>query len=142
MEEFTDYCKKHSLKVTPQREAIYTLLMNDESHPTADSIYKKVRTKCPNISLDTVNRTLITFAELGVVDTVVCSGQGRKYDSNTKPHHHLKCVKCAGIIDFYDKGYDRIAIPEDIAKKFVVYSKKVVLTGVCKSCKKKGGRKL
>jgi len=134
MEQFYSACKKHNLKITPQREAIYKVLITDRTHPTADAIWNKVKKYCPNISLDTVNRTLIKFAELGMIDTVTCSGKGKKYDPNSKAHHHLKCIKCGEITDFYNDTYDSLSIPGDVIKKFTVLKKKVELTGVCSKC--------
>lgn len=134
MEKFYEVCKKYQLKITPQRVAVYKSLMQDTSHPTADAVYQKVKDDHPNISLDTVNRTLINFAEIGIIDTVACSGQGKKYDPNSKPHHHLKCIQCGKIVDFYHKKYDNLKMPENINDEFKVLGKKVVLTGICKSC--------
>jgi len=136
MEEFYSQCKKNNFKITPQRVAIYKMLMQDKTHPTADGVYKQVKRKYPNISLDTVNRTLISFAECGIIDTVACSGQGKKYDPNVKTHHHLKCIRCGAIIDFYNKMYDRLKVPEEIGQRFTVLGKKVVLQGICSTCKK------
>jgi Fur family peroxide stress response transcriptional regulator len=137
MEKFYSECKKHNLKITPQREAVYKVLITDKTHPTADTIWKKVKRQWPNISLDTVNRTLITFAEIGIIDTVACSGQGKKYDPNPKAHHHLKCIKCGEITDFYHDAYDSLVVPKTVTKEFAVLNKKVELTGVCKKCKKR-----
>ncbi len=137
MEDFYKQCKKHRLRVTPQRVAVYKTLMLDKTHPTADAVYQRVRVDLPNISLDTVNRTLISFAGSGVIDTVSCSGQGKKYDPNNKPHHHLKCIKCGVIIDFYNKSYDAIKLPKNISSKFKVINKRVVLMGICSKCKSK-----
>jgi len=137
MKYFYEQCKKHQLRVTPQRVAVYKALMLDKTHPTADAVYQKVRGELPNISLDTVNRALISFAESGVIDTVSCSGQGKKYDPNNKPHHHLKCIKCGMIIDFYNKSYDAIKLPKNISREFKIVNKKVVLTGICSKCKGK-----
>ncbi|MCK5707633.1 MAG: transcriptional repressor [Candidatus Aureabacteria bacterium] len=141
MEKFYCQCKKHKLRVTPQRVAIYQALRQDRTHPTADAVYQNVKAECSNISLDTVNRTLIKFAEIGFIDTVACSGQGKKYDPNNKLHHHLKCIKCGKIIDFYNKKYDKLNVPENIEEGFTVISKKVVLTGICKKCLSKKDKK-
>ena len=43
---------------TKQLEAIWQIIKNDKSHPTADQIYHRVRRELPNISLGTVYRNL------------------------------------------------------------------------------------
>ncbi len=137
MEQFYSICKKNNLKITPQRVAIYRLLMNDTSHPTADGVYQKVKLEYPNISFDTVNRTLTTFSSIGLIGTIECSGQGKKYDPNNRTHHHLNCIECDEIIDFYCSKYDKIEVPENISKKFKILSKKVLLMCICDKCMEK-----
>ena len=91
----------------------------------------------PDISLDTVNRTLLTFSKIGIVNIVEGNGEPRRFDPNIKNHHHFRCIKCNAIIDFDYKLYDNIEVPEKINKKFVVRNKKVLLEGYCNKCRKK-----
>ena len=128
-------CHQHQLKVTPQRVAIYRQLLNSDTHPTADAIYQIVRQEYPNISYDTVNRTLFTFAEIGVVDVVEIFGGAKRFDPNVTNHHHLHCTQCGKIIDFQNRTYDNLHVPEEVGKNFQVISKRVVLKGLCKDCR-------
>ena len=133
---FLDICQQHQLKVTPQRVAIYQELLKSDTHPTADSIYQVVKREYPNISYDTVNRTLLTFAKIGVVDVVETFGGAKRFDPNVANHHHLHCTQCNKIIDFQNQVYDNLKIPEGISDNFQVISKRVVLKGLCKTCLK------
>ena len=81
---FVETCRRHQLKVTPQRVAIYKALIQSRQHPTADMMYQEVREKYPNISFDTVNRTLLTFSEIGVVDVVEGSEIGKDKECEHK----------------------------------------------------------
>ncbi|MDD3648183.1 MAG: transcriptional repressor [Candidatus Dojkabacteria bacterium] len=128
--------KKAKLKITPQRVAILGELTDNHDHPTADAIYQKIKHKLPNISFDTVNRTLIAFAQSGVVKIAEGKGGAKRYDPKTEPHHHFHCVKCNRIIDFTNKEYDRIKLPESITNKHQVLGQKIVLDGICQDCKK------
>ena len=74
----------------------------------------------PSISLDTVNRTLLTLNEIGAAFTIIGSGDARRYDGGLHEHQHFKCVKCKRIIDFHHKPFDNIKPPADISKKFKV----------------------
>jgi Fur family peroxide stress response transcriptional regulator len=129
--------KKAGLKITPQRMAILSELINNQSHPSADAIYKKIKLKLPNISFDTVNRTLIAFAQHGVIKIAEGRGGARRYDPMTEPHHHFHCVKCNKIIDFVNKEYDRIKLPKNITNKHQVLGQKIVLDGICQDCQSK-----
>ncbi len=63
--EFLNKCKRAGLKITPQRIAIYKEVLESGNHPSAEDIYRKVKEFHPGISFDTVNRTLLTFADMG-----------------------------------------------------------------------------
>lgn len=126
--------RHHQLKVTPQRVAILHELLNSDIHPTADAIYQKVKREFPHISYDTVNRTLLTFADIGIVDIVEIFGGAKRFDPNLSSHHHLHCTKCGKIIDFEHQEYENISIPVHISAQFRVISKRVVLKGICSSC--------
>ncbi len=132
--EFVQICQEHHLKVTPQRVAIYQELLNSDTHPPADAIFQIVKRKYPNISFDTVNRTLLTFADIGIVDIVETFGGAKRFDPNVKNHHHLHCTQCGKVIDFFNRDYDNLAVPEGVHKKFQVISKRVVLIGICNAC--------
>ena len=135
-ELFKDKCKEHNLKITPQRISVYEELFSSPDHPNADVIFRKVRKTFPNISFDTINRTLLTFAKIGIVRIVEGSGEPKRFDSDIDNHHHFRCMKCNRIIDFQNKFYDNIKIPEDFKKQFTVLNKRVVLEGFCNKCKK------
>jgi len=128
--------KEHGLKITPQRTAIYQELLKAKDHPSADIIYRKIVKKLPNISFDTVNRTLLTFSKIGITNVVEGYGQPKRYDPDMDIHHHFRCIQCNSIIDFHNREYDNITVPDEINKQFTVISKKVVLEGLCNKCRK------
>ena len=136
MDAFRERCRKVGLKITPQRMAVYKALIESKEHPSAEAVYRNIKKRLPNISLDTVNRTLLTLSEIGVAFVVEGSGDARRFDGNLESHQHFKCIKCKRIIDFYHKPFDNIPIPKSISKKFTVLKKTVYLEGICDSCRK------
>ena len=137
---FRNKCKGGNLKVTPQRTAIYQELIGDYSHPSADDVYRRIRKKFPNISFDTVNRTLLSFVDIGIVKVVENYTRQKRFDSVVESHHHLCCIKCNTIIDFHSKVYDDLKIPSSIKNKYKVIGKRVVLEAVCDKCSRKEKR--
>ena len=130
---FHDRCRQAGLKVTPQRMAIYKALVQTDAHPTADEVYRAVRAEMPTISLDTVNRTLHTLAEVGAAFVVEGSGQPRRFDGGMHDHQHFRCIKCGKIIDFHYEPYDNIGTPEHFGD-FRIVRKTVYLEGYCGPC--------
>jgi len=137
MRSFRKECREHNLKITPQRTVIYIELLKARDHPSADVLYKRVRDQFPNISFDTVYRTLLSFSEIGIADVVEGYGEPKRFDPDTRDHHHFRCIKCGNIIDFQSELYDSIKIPQKIEKDFIVTKKKVILEGLCKDCRSK-----
>lgn len=130
-----EMCKENGLRLTPQRAIVYRELLKSDKHPTADMVYQAVRKILPNISFDTVNRTMLTFAQIGLLNVVEGYGEPKRYDPNINSHHHFRCIKCNKIIDFHNEQYDHLAIPGDIDNQFSVMNKRVVLEGLCDKCK-------
>ncbi|AOS83409.1 transcriptional repressor [Chlorobaculum limnaeum] len=131
---FIENCHQAGLKITPQRLAIYKLLMDCTDHPSADWVYRKITVAWPTISFDTVNRTLLTFAEIGVIDMVESFSPSRRFDSQTEKHHHLHCVKCGQITDVRDSSLDNVPVPAHIDNGFTVTGTRVVISGICAGC--------
>jgi Fe2+ or Zn2+ uptake regulation protein len=54
-------------------------------------------------------------------------------------HHHFHCIHCGEIVDFYSDEFDNLSISNFVQDDFVVYTKTVVLNGICQKCRQKGG---
>ncbi|HBE80583.1 MAG TPA: transcriptional repressor [Firmicutes bacterium] len=135
MELFYQECSDHCLKVTPQRVFIYQELLKATDHPSIDEIYKRVRAYLPNISFDTVYRTALSFADIGII-AVIEGGGSKRFDANTGLHHHFRCLKCQRIIDFDCEYYDSIKVPDELQRRFKIINQRIVLEGVCDECAK------
>lgn len=137
MDFFVETCKKNGLKITPQRMAIYSNLRHNKSHPTTDDLYQIVKKLFPAISYDTINRTLVTFSEIGIIEVVEGHGTSRRFDSDIESHHHFHCTLCNTIFDLQWEDFDSLPIPDEILNKFTIQNKRVVLKGLCDKCKTK-----
>lgn len=131
---FHNICHEHGLKMTPQRLGIYKALLETTEHPSAEAVYEKIKSLMPNVSFDTVNRTLNTLNDIGAAFIVEGSGDVRRFDANTANHQHYKCIRCKKIFDFSDGTFENIKIPEKIAGGFKVLRAVVYVEGLCQSC--------
>jgi len=134
MTAFHAKCHEAGLRITPQRTAIYKALVQSHEHPSAEMVFRQVRQVFPCISLDTVNRTLLTLSDIGTAFIVEGSGDAKRFDANLAGHQHFKCVKCKRIIDFHHEPYDQIPMPKNLPDTFTVLRTTVYVEGVCDQC--------
>ena len=137
MDCFREKCRENNLKMTPQRIVIYKELLKSKDHPNAEALFKRIKKIIPDISLDTVNRTLITFSKIRIIDVVEGYGDPRRYDPDIDSHHHFRCFNCNTIIDFNCIPFNGIKVPDDIENNYTVLNKKILLEGYCYSCRQK-----
>lgn len=131
---FENRCRASGLKITPQRTAVYKSLITTNTHPTAEDVYQEVRKEMPNVSLDTVNRTLLTLSHIGAAFIVEGTGQPRRYDGGLEDHQHFRCIQCGKVVDFHYEPLDNIPLPRQIEGAFKILRKTVYLEGLCQTC--------
>jgi len=126
--------KSSGLRMTHQRLEIYRELARAKDHPSAEGIFRRVQSRVPTISLDTVYRTLSTFEDSGLIARVQVSDDHGRFDGDRSPHHHLICIRCKTIADFAWESFDGAELPESTAIWGRVTDKNVVVRGICNSC--------
>ncbi len=131
---FREKCRQAGLKVTPQRMAVYKVLIRSREHPSAEMVYRQVREIFPNISLDTVNRTLLTINKMGLAFTVEGTGDAKRYDGDLTDHQHFKCLKCRRVVDILNESSNNIRVPTELGK-FIILRKTLYFEGICDFCR-------
>lgn len=135
MDYFRTRCSQLGLAATHQRQMIYRVLAESEEHPHPEIIYQRVKRQIPAISLATVYKNIKTFVGMGLLREVGSQPGTYRLDANLDRHHHLVCVKCKAVVDFYDPRLDRIRATEPHPKNFRVLRYQVEALGVCPACR-------
>ncbi len=133
---FVEQCRKHDLRVTPQRIEIFKELAKATDHPTAEVLHQRLVERMPTLSLDTVYRTLGTFANLSLINKVETSESQAHFEVTQVQHHHLICRKCKEIIDFQWQSIDTASLPEEVHSWGRIDRKNIVVYGTCHKCLK------
>ena len=87
------------LKLTPQRMAIVKELASDETHPTAQEIFERLKPGLPTMSFATVYNTLGALSSAGLCEAMSLSPGSGRFDPNMTPHHHVVCDVCGAVRD-------------------------------------------
>ncbi len=125
------------LKLTPQRLAILQVLEGNTEHPTAEEIYKTVSKKFPTRSLATVYNTLEALKQRGQLRELTIDPGKKRFDPNTKPHHHLMCMKCRKTVDIH--GEIKVPLPRKEREGFEIIGHHIEFYGLCSRCRKRKG---
>ncbi|MDP8268556.1 MAG: Fur family transcriptional regulator [Candidatus Tenebribacter davisii] len=135
MQNIIEVLKEHNIAPSMQRVKILEYLRDYKTHPTADMIYQALVNDIPTLSKTTVYNTLKTFTENGILVALSLFDNEVRYEYNTDPHVHFKCMKCNKIYDL-NKTFD--LYKNEFIDGHKVTEHYVNLKGICKSCLKEG----
>ena len=133
--EFVETCRSRGIRVTDQRLAVYRALAGDLSHPSADSLYSKVRLQMPSMSLGTLYRTLEFLASEHLIRRVSGTEAVGRFDANLDHHQHLVCRACGMLADIYRENPKGFTMPE--VEGFTIEDLDIRFVGICKDCSEK-----
>jgi Fur family transcriptional regulator, peroxide stress response regulator len=118
---------------TKQLATIWQAIKDDESHPTADQVYERVRRQLPNISLGTVYRNLQKLVALKNLQ-VLMLGRSQHFDPLVQRHQHFICEVCDRVFDVLIESQRDIRPAKLPEEGFTVTSHHLAFYGTCKSC--------
>lgn len=134
MKNLADLLKSKSLKVTPQRLAIFHVLYNTSSHPSAETIYNSLQESYPTMSLATVYKTLDSFKKNNLIQEINVGEDSFRYDSTINSHPHIICTKCHGVFDMESTYLKNIRKHVSKETDFKLTGEQLYFYGVCPKC--------
>lgn len=125
------------LKATPQRVAIVACLAGDETHPTAQEIFDRLRAEFPGMAFATVYNTLSALMRVGRLSSLSLGGATR-FDPNVEPHHHAICERCGCVRDVPLGDHEEAATAEAPLPGFEIHRVERIYRGLCAECRSTG----
>lgn len=129
--------KSQHIRITPQRYAILDYLIENDTHPTADTIYHDLSDRFPNMSVATVYNNLRLFTKVGFVKEMKYGDASSRFDFATTEHYHAICEKCGKIEDIYYPGLEDVKSVTEELTGFKVSSHRMEIYGLCSDCQEK-----
>lgn len=134
IEELSALFRTRGLKVTPQRQCVFSVLGGDESHPSADAVHVGVSAVMPSVSLKTVYQTLHDLAAMGEILELDLGTGATRFDPNIEtPHHHLVCGRCRKVRDLH-ADFGDLEVPARSTQGFHLGPAQVTFRGLCPDC--------
>lgn len=84
--------------MTKNAKAIFDIINNSKSHPTAEQIYLELCKSSSKMALATVYNNLSMLNKQGLIRKISVEGYPDRYDK-IKKHDHLICQKCGKLSD-------------------------------------------
>jgi Fur family transcriptional regulator, peroxide stress response regulator len=134
MDSRKDKYRDLGLKLTPQRIAILDYLSGNRAHPSAEDVYRAVRRRFATMSFATVYNTLETLKRCGMVVELTGDPEKKRFDPDSRPHHHLICTGCRKIVDVHVEY--RLPVADRDRSGFDITGNHIEFLGICPACKK------
>ena len=120
-----------------KRNAILNCLRQTTVHPSAEWVYNRLKSECPDISLGTVYRNLALFKEQGQIISLGTVNGVERFDGNVQPHVHFICSRCGAVEDLH-----QLSVPHELnaaaeqCSGGCITACQLTFTGFCASCHK------
>lgn len=137
-ENFTNYLKSESYRITPERFVILEAVMNYDGHFDADELFFQVKTSGQKVSRATVYNTLDLLQDCGIISKYRFGENHSRYEKafGRPHHHHLICLECGDIIEFVNERVEKIQKEVSTENKFKVQTSTLQIFGTCEKCQK------
>ncbi|UQS84429.1 transcriptional repressor [Apilactobacillus apisilvae] len=136
-----DTLRENKVRITPQRQIILKYLINNDNHPSVDTIYDALKKEFSNLSVATIYNSLQLFEKLDIIIELPAEDGGIRYDFFGNPHFHAICNNCGKIIDIEYPDYKGLEKSLSQATEqqsgFKVKQSHVEVYGLCKECQTK-----
>jgi Fur family ferric uptake transcriptional regulator len=140
LKAFKDYLSSQKLKFTRTRRLIFEELFSDEEvHPDAYEIHRRLNSKGEKVSLATIYRTLNFLVKSGLVSEVDFGENHSHYEPEiTKAAHgHLVCLSCGEVKEFSHEKVQSILKKIGKESQFKTDKFSIQVFGYCQNCQKK-----
>lgn len=124
--------KGHNYKLTPQRELILDIILNQQGYLSVREIYEKVKEVFPQVSIDTVYRNLNLLKEINILNETTI-GNNIMYVVRKDIHNHtMRCLKCGKI---FELDICPLELWINKIKDFEIVDHRIEIVGYCKDCR-------
>jgi Fur family zinc uptake transcriptional regulator len=130
------YCEEKGARLTPLRERVYEILLNQDSAIGAYDLLDKLRETEDNAKPPTVYRALDFFLGLGLVHKVESTNafMACHHFGCSHPVQFLICDTCGDVQEIQSAGVKETLEAQAEQNAFVILRQTIEAHGVCRKC--------
>jgi len=132
-ERLNERLAARGFRPTVQREHVYSVLLRERDHPTAEQVFMRAKKSMADISMATVYNCLDTLVKSGLVREVNLDRSAMRYCPNMQDHCHFYCDECGAVYDI-DFTPDTRQLDFEMPKGFKATGYEVSIHGACPKC--------
>ena len=132
-QHLTEQLGATGLRLTPQRQQVYDVLLQKRDHPTAEEVFIRAKKAMPEISHATVYNCLDVLVKAGLARQVTVERGATRFCPNMSEHGHFHCSACGTI---YDVALPGVLPGVVVPRGFKPVRHEVTIHGVCAECAK------
>ncbi len=135
-EEFLAKLRERGFRLTPQREAVLTVLHDLEDHATAEEIQTCALQLNATVDIATVYRTLELLQAFGLLVMIDLGDGLRRYELTSVhgTHHHLRCRRCGALIRVETEQIEPFLTALEQELGFRAEAEHLLISGLCQAC--------
>ena len=122
------------MRTSKQREVVLEALRENVIHPTAENLYKIIKSKHSSIGTATVYRNLNSLVEDGLIKKIEGLTSSAHYDHNTHRHYHFICDKCNRVFDVSENVAPNLEEKAQCETGFQISGCDITFHGICTEC--------
>ena len=137
--KFSNYLDRAGLKLSRARAAVFDEAMKSHGHFAAEELVKQCRENHRHVSRATIYRSLRELLATGVIRETAFGEKHQHYEHvyDEKLHHHARCIRCNGVIEFPCRREDNPYLGALEKKGFQVLGHEMHFYGICRECWRK-----
>lgn len=133
-DEILRHLKQAGFKFTGKRRAIVDLFVQHrDKYLSAKEVFDEVRQQYPNVSFDTIYRTLALLVDQWIIETMEFNEDAARYRLTCRDehHHHVICLGCGRTFALDQCPMEEL---DERIKGFKTVSHRFEVYGYCDKC--------
>lgn len=127
--------RERGLRITPQREAILSEVMNAQGHITPQGVTRRVQRRMPAVNPSTVYRTLDLLEQQGILRHSHAERGPEYHRAGEGDHVHLTCSRCGAEDDLSLEEAGSLKRVIEQHRRFAPDLTHFAISGLCADCR-------